>query len=40
VFAIMAKTLADLSVNLNKSWTHKKIVYDTRLSFAQSLIYQ
>jgi hypothetical protein len=34
------KHWVDLSLNLNKSWTHKAIIYDARISFVQSLNYQ
>lgn len=30
----------DVSLNLNKSWTRKRMVYDARLSFVNSLNYQ
>jgi hypothetical protein len=34
------KHWVDLSLNLNRSWTHKAIIYDARISFVQSLNYQ
>ena len=34
------KHWVDLSLNLNKSWTSKRIIYDARISFIQSLNYQ
>lgn len=34
------KSWADISLNLNKSWLSKRIVYDVRLSFINSLNYQ
>lgn len=34
------KHWVDLSLNLNKSWTGKRIIYDARLSFVHSLNYQ
>jgi hypothetical protein len=34
------KHWVDLSLNLNKSWTSKRIIYEARISFVQSLNYQ
>ena len=34
------KHWVDMSLNLNKSWSYKRIIYDARVSFIQSLNYQ
>jgi len=34
------KHWVDLSLNLNKSWSYKRIIYDARISFVHSLNYQ
>jgi len=34
------KHWVDVSLNLNKSWTRNRLIYDARLSFIQSLNYE
>jgi hypothetical protein len=34
------KHWVDLSLNLNKSWTHKRLIYDAQISLVQSLNYE